>query len=106
MQKKITLGIAALAVLAAPFTMAASCDTDAQQSGPDPRPSDIRPVQIHAAYGLPEGFRNVVEFCDDGGNMVLVTSRGTDLAGGQNGGGLASGITVIPNDKRCTPAGQ
>lgn len=101
-KKKIASGAVAFgAIVVAPFTMASMCGTDAQQSGPDPAPANVKPVQIHAAYGLPDGFRNVVEFCDDGGNMILVTSRGSDLAGGQNGGGLTSSVTVIPGDRRC-----
>ena len=99
--KRTRWGVAVLALIIAPFTMAATCGTEAQQSGPDPATVQMRDVQIKAAYRLPDGFRNVVEFCDDGGNMILVTSRGSDLAGGPNGGGLSSGLAVILKDPRC-----
>jgi hypothetical protein len=101
--KKVTWGIAALAIVAAPFTMAGSCDNDSQQSGPDPLPANIKPAKVLGAYKLPDGFRNVVEFCDDAGNSLAVTSRGSDLAGGQNGGGLPSSLILVKfDDPRCT----
>lgn len=100
MQKKIGYAVAALAILAAPFTMAGACDPT-QQSGPDPVPANIKPPKIIGTYQLSDGFRNVTVFCD-GPNSIAVTSRGSDLAGGPNGGGLASGITVVKlGDERC-----
>lgn len=99
--RKTSWGVAILAIVVAPLTMASACPGEAQQSGPDPQTVQMRDVQIKAAYRLPDGFRNVVEFCDEGGNMILVTSRGSDLAGGPNGGGLSSSLAVIVGDKRC-----
>lgn len=102
MKKKITYGVAALAILAAPFTMASSCLGETQTSGPDPLPANIRPPKVVGAYQLPEGFRNVVEFCNSAGDVLAVTSRGSDLAGGQNGGGLTSTVTLVKlKDERC-----
>lgn len=101
MQKKIAYGVAALAVLAAPFTMASACNPS-QESGPDPLPANVRPPKIIGAYQLPDGFRNVVEFCNTAGDALAVTSRGSDLAGGSNGGGLPSTVTLVKvNDSRC-----
>lgn len=103
-KKRITGGLVAFAAIAImPFTMAGSCDGNASQaSGPDPLPANIRPAKIIGAYQLPDGFRNVVEFCDGGGNSLAVTSRGSDFAGGQNGGGLTSTVSLVRNDDpRC-----
>lgn len=102
-KKRITGGLVAFAaIVIAPFTMAADCSNSAQQSGPDPLPSNIKPAKIVGAYQLPDGFRNVVEWCDGGGNSNATTSRGSDLAGGQNGGGLtSSGWLVKLDDPRC-----
>lgn len=72
-----------------------ACQPPAQQSGPDPEPDIIKPVVVIAGYKLPNGFRNVIEFCDNYGYLIAVTSRGSDLAGGQNGGGLPSTITMV-----------
>lgn len=102
MQKKRVIGglIAFGAIALAPFTMAGACDPS-QQSGPDPVPANVKPPKVVAAYQLPDGFRNVVVFCD-GPNSLAITSRGSDLAGGQNGGGLTSTVTVVKlDDQRC-----
>lgn len=103
MNKKIVGGLIAFtAIVVAPFTMAADCSNAAQQSGPDPLPANIKPAKVVGAYQLPDGFRNVVEICDSGFNSLAVTSRGSDLAGGQNGGGLTSTVTVVKlDDPRC-----
>lgn len=102
-KKRITGGlIAVAAIVIMPFTMAGSCLNDSQQSGPDPLPPNIKPAKIVGAYQLPDGFRNVVEWCDGAGNSNATTSRGSDLAGGQNGGGLtSSGWLVRLDDPRC-----
>ena len=92
----------ALATIAAVSILAlGGCAGATKQSSPDPTGDHIHMTAPHAVIGMPDGFRNVAEACDDGGNMILVTSRGSDLAGGQNGGGLSSGIAVILNDSRC-----
>lgn len=96
--KRLVLILATAALAATALT---ACAGATKQSTPDPKPSQIQMLPPHQVIGLPEGFRNIVEVCDDGGNMVLVTSRGSDLAGGPNGGGLASGIAVILKDPRC-----
>lgn len=93
------------AVAVAGLALALSGCNMSQQSGPDPSVAQMRPVQVRGAYQLPDGFRNVVEFCDDGGNMLAVTSRGSDLAGGSNGGGLSSAVALVKaEDPRCTGA--
>lgn len=80
-----------------------ACSPATQQSGPDPEPVKLQDPKIIGAYRLPEGFRNVIEWCDNAGNSHGVTSRGSDLAGGQNGGGLASaGWLIKLADERCT----
>lgn len=102
-RKRITGGfIAAAAIAVMPFTMAGACDNAAQQSGPDPTTADMKLPKIIGAYRLPDGFRNVVEWCDGGNNSHATTSRGSDLAGGPNGGGLASsGWLIMLKDPRC-----
>lgn len=102
-KKRITGGLVAFAAIAImPFTMAGACDNDSQQSGPDPLPANIVTAKIVGAYRLPDGFRNVVEWCDGAGNSHATTSRGSDLAGGQNGGGLtSSGWLIMLKDPRC-----
>jgi hypothetical protein len=102
-RKRITGGLIAFAAIAImPFTMAGACDNEAQQSGPDPEPVQLQNPKIIGAYRLPDGFRNVIEWCDGAGNSNGVTSRGSDLAGGQNGGGLASaGWLIMLKDPRC-----
>jgi hypothetical protein len=101
--KRITGGlIAATAIALMPFTMAGACDNAAQQSGPDPEPVTLQNPKIIGAYRLPPGFRNIIEWCDNAGNSQGVTSRGSDLAGGQNGGGLPSaGWLIMLKDPRC-----
>lgn len=103
MQKKRLIGglFAFGAIALAPFTMAGACDPS-QQSGPDPLPANVKPPKVIGAYQLPDGFRNVVEFCNSAGDSLAVTSRGSDLAGGQNGGGLTSTLTLVKlADPRC-----
>jgi len=90
----ILAGVSAVALLS-------GCATATKESSPDPTSDSIRMVTPKEVIGMPSGFRNVAEACDSGGNMILVTSRGSDFAGGPNGGGLGSGLFVIPNDPRC-----
>jgi hypothetical protein len=97
--KKIAIGASVLAAL---FALS-GCAGMAQQSGPDPLPANVKPPKIVGAYQLPDGFRNVVEFCNTAGDSLAVTSRGSDLAGGQNGGGLTSTVTLVKlDDPRCS----
>lgn len=105
-KKRITGGLVAFgAIIIMPFTLAGSCFNESQQSGPDPLPANIKPARIIDAYQLPDGFRNVVEWCDGANNSHATTSRGSDLAGGQNGGGLtSSGWLIKLNDERCATA--
>lgn len=101
-KKKTSWGVAILAIIIAPLTMAAACPGDTQTSGQDPDPANIKPAKVIDAYQLPDGFRNVVEFCDGAGNSHAVTSRGSDFAGGPNGGGVSSGgWLVMLKDPRC-----
>jgi hypothetical protein len=98
MNKKIVIGASAIAAL---FALS-GCAGMTQQSGPDPLPANVKPPKIVGAYQLPDGFRNVVEFCNSAGDSLAVTSRGSDLAGGQNGGGLTSTVTLVKlADARC-----
>lgn len=97
-KKLIGAGVAAIA---AALTLS-GCAGMTQQSGPDPVPANVKPPKIIGAYQLPDGFRNVVEFCNTAGDSIAITSRGSDLAGGQNGGGLTSSLTVVKlADPRC-----
>lgn len=43
-------------------------------------------------YDNADGFSNVSEFCDTGGNMVVVPFHND---------GAFTAVAVIPNDKRC-----
>ena len=98
MQLKSSITVlAAIAIVGA----VSACAPATQQSGPDPEPVKLQNPKIIGAYRLPGGFRNVIVWCD-GPNSNGVTSRGSDLAGGQNGGGLASaGWLIKLNDERC-----
>jgi hypothetical protein len=98
MNKKIALGAI---VLTAAIALSA-CAGITQQSGPDPLPANIKPAKVIGAYQLPDGFRNVVEWCDGAGNSNATTSRGSDIAGGEHGGGLPSaGWLIRLDDPRC-----
>lgn len=98
MNKKIAYGV----VVVAGLLTLSSCAALSQQSGPDPLPANIKPAKVIGAYQLPDGFRNVVEWCDSAGNSNATTSRGSDLAGGSNGGGLPSaGWLIRLDDPRC-----
>lgn len=101
MNKKIS--ICAVTILAA--ASLSSCAGLTQQSGPDPLPANVKPPKVVGAYQLPDGFRNVVEFCNTAGDSLAITSRGSNTAGGQNGGGLTSTLTLVKlKDERCTGA--
>lgn len=77
----------------------AGCSAQTHQSAPDP--AEVQHSAPHAVVAMPDGFRNVAESCDDGGNMILVTSRGSISLNPNDGPGLASAIAVIQNDPRC-----
>jgi hypothetical protein len=101
MQKKRMVGIVgAVAVLTLSLT---ACDpfSDTKTSSPDPTSKDIKMTTVKGVVGMPEGFRNVALGCDAFGDMIFVTSRGSDISGGPNGGGLGSGLFVVPNHKAC-----
>lgn len=87
--------------LAGVLLMGASCEGDTKQSSPDPTSDRIQMVAPKQIIGMPEGFRNISIVCDKFGNLWGVTSRGSDFAGGPNGGGLGSGLAVIPNFEGC-----
>ena len=97
MNKAIVMTLGAVSAV----IILSGCDSATKQSSPDPTSDSIRMATPKEVIGMPSGFRNVAEACDSGGNMILVTSRGSDFAGGPNGGGLGSGLFVIPNDPRC-----
>ena len=78
-----------------------ACDLGTKTSSPDPTSDHIKVDTVKGVVGMPEGFRNVALGCDAYGDMIFVTSRGSDIAGGPNGGGLGSGVFVIPNHKAC-----
>lgn len=99
MNKKL-IGAGVVAIAAA--LSLSGCAGLSQQSGPDPVPANVKPPKIVGAYQLPDGFRNVIEFCNSAGDVLAVTSRGSDLAGGSNGGGLPSTVTLVKlADPRC-----
>lgn len=100
---KRAFGIAG-AVVALTMSLTACDDpfgSDTKASSPDPTSKDLKMTQVKGVIGMPEGFRNVALGCDAYGDMVFVTSRGSDFAGGPNGGGLGSGLFVVPNHKAC-----
>jgi hypothetical protein len=101
LKSPVTFLVAVGAAIAIVGTVS-GCAGLSQQSGPDPLPANVKPPKIVGAYQLPDGFRNVVEFCNTAGDSLAVTSRGSDLAGGQNGGGLTSTVTLVKlADPRC-----
>lgn len=79
----------------------ASCAGETKQSSPDPTSDSIQMLPPKQVIGMPAGFRNIAVVCDKFGNLVYVTSRGSDFAGGPNGGGLGSGMFVVPNADAC-----
>lgn len=100
--KKYIPSIAALGLgLCIGSAILVGCAGATKQSSPDPTSDQIRMVAPKEVVGFPQGFRNVAIGCDSFGDMMFVTSRGSDFAGGPNGGGLASGIFVVPNHEAC-----
>jgi hypothetical protein len=93
--------MAGLACLAAVSFGAAGCAEATKQSSPDPTSDQIQMVAPLQIIGMPQGFRNIAVVCDKFGNLLYVTSRGSDFAGGPNGGGLGSGMAVVPNAPVC-----
>lgn len=75
-----------------------ACAGSTHQSAPNP--AEVNHQAAREVIEMPEGFRNVAEKCDSGGNMILVTSRGM-LLDDNSAGALPSGIAVILNDPRC-----
>ncbi len=96
--KKTFAIVGSLAVLGLTLT---ACDMGTKTSSPDPTSNTIQKTPVKGVIGMPDGFRNVAMGCDAYGDMVFVTSRGSDIAGGPNGGGLGSGVFVVPNHKAC-----
>lgn len=79
-----------------------ACDLgDTKESSPDPTSANIKMTQVKGIIGMPDGYRNVAMGCDAYGDMIFVTSRGSDLSGGPQGGGLGSGVFVIANHAAC-----
>lgn len=70
-------------------------------SSPDPTSDKIQMISPAQVIGMPDGFRNLAIVCDKYGNLWGVTSRGSDASGGPQGGGLGSGVAVIPNAPAC-----
>lgn len=97
--KRFLLPLAAAALL-----LAGCADGGAtKQSSPDPTSDQIQMVAPLQIIGMPAGFRNIALVCDKFGNLWGVTSRGSDFAGGPNGGGLGSGLQVKPDARECQP---
>jgi hypothetical protein len=88
-------------IIAALVLALTACDGSTKQSSPDPTSDKIQMISPLQVIGMPDGFRNIAVVCDRFGNLVYVTSRGSDFAGGPNGGGLGSGIAVIPGAEAC-----
>jgi hypothetical protein len=79
-----------------------ACDEGAtKQSSPDPTSDQIQMVPPLQIIGMPQGFRNIAIVCDKFGNLWGVTSRGSDFAGGPNGGGLGSGLQIKADAPEC-----
>lgn len=96
--------IAVVLTLALSSLLLAGCDDGpTKQSSPDPTSDQIQLVPPLQIIGMPAGFRNLALVCDKFGNLWGVTSRGSDFAGGPNGGGLGSAPAVIPNADACKP---
>ena len=87
---KFVVGAVIVVLLA---ILVSACAGETHQSAPDPR---VDHTAGYAVVQRPDGFRNVAETCDSGGNMLLVTSRGN-----VNDQGYVSGIAVILHDPRC-----
>ena len=88
---------AGLAIAGASLVLA-GCAGETHQSAPNP--AEVNHQAAYAVIEMPEGFRNIAEKCDDGGNMILVTSRGMILDN-NSAGALPSALAVIVNDPRC-----
>jgi hypothetical protein len=97
--------IITLTAAASAAVLLAGCGSDGatKQSSPDPTSDQIQLVPPLQIIGMPVGFRNLALVCDKFGNLWGVTSRGSDFAGGPNGGGLGSAPAVIPNADACKP---
>lgn len=78
-----------------------ACLGDTKANSPDPTSDKIQMLAPAQVIGMPEGFRNLAIVCDKFGNLWGVTSRGSDMAGGPQGGGLGSGLAVIPQSPAC-----
>ena len=97
--KRMTLPVVAVATAA----VLAGCAGATKQSSPDPTSDQIQMAPPLQVLGLPEGFRNLALVCDKFGNLWGVTSRGSDIAGGPNGGGLGSGVAVLAGGCKQQP---
>jgi hypothetical protein len=93
--------VAAVAVIVPPFVTAAACD-DPHANAPEPTSGSFVNAPNVKGYKLPDGYRNIITFCD-GSNMVHETSRGGTGAAAE---GTSSSIYVVPNDPRGTGKAQ
>jgi len=96
--KKVMGVVGVVSVLGITLT---ACGMGTKISSPDPTSDTIQKTPVKGVVGMPEGFRNVAFGCNQYGDMIFVTSRGSDIAGGPNGGGLGSGVFVVPGHKAC-----
>lgn len=98
---KRTFAIAGIAAVLGMSLSACDLFADTKQSSADPTSKDIKMTTVKGVVGMPQGFRNVALGCDEFGDMIFVTSRGDDMSGGPQGGGLSSGLFVVPGHKAC-----
>lgn len=101
MQKKRVAGIVGIVAMLTLSLSACDLFSETKTSSPDPTSNTIQKTPVKGVVGMPDGFRNVAFGCNQYGDMIFVTSRGSDLSGGPNGGGLGSGVFVVPNHKAC-----
>lgn len=94
MNKKRVLLTVATAVTVGVFASASACSTHQDAPAPAAHCPEICDGTHIRVTNMPDGYRNVVSACDQYGNMLFVTSAGSDDT-------RPSGIFVVPNDLHC-----
>jgi hypothetical protein len=97
---KINVGVGIMGIVGVALMVLAGCAASGPTHQSAPNPAEINHQAANAIVEMPDGFRNVAEKCDSGGNMILVSSRG-ELLDNNSGGALPSAVAVILNDPRC-----
>jgi hypothetical protein len=88
------LALGTVALLALPTISACGVTNKAAEPLQDSKISQRYKTTV-VVYDNADGFSNVSEFCDNGGNMVIVPFHDSDPY---------TAIAVIPNDPRCKTA--